>query len=158
MDEGTSAVCGCASPGRGAFSGDPTPGSPQVFADRGRHDIEQVTVPSGTFIMGDSSGDANRGDGETPLHSVTLPAFDIDATTVTNADFATFVDDTDYTTDAERWGFSAVFHLAVTAPPADHISRPPRTPWWVGVKGASWRSGLAPGPWTRGGITPLIAA
>ena len=60
--------------------------------------------------MGDSSGDRNAGDGEVPRHDVTLAAFSIDATAVTNEAFAAFVDATGYLTEAEAFGFSAVFH------------------------------------------------
>jgi formylglycine-generating enzyme required for sulfatase activity len=88
--------------------------------------------------MGDSSGDENRGDGETPLHSVRLGAFDIDVTTVTNDDFARFVIATGYRTDAETWGFSAVFHLAVRAAREDIMGPADGTPWWFGVQRADW--------------------
>lgn len=89
--------------------------------------------------MGDSSGDRNPGDGELPRHPVALAEYSIDATTVTNADFALFVDDSAYVTDAEAFGFSAVFHLAVEAPADDLMGAVPGTPWWVGVRGADWR-------------------
>ena len=134
--------CGCGTPGRDAFvqlgirPPDGVPDDPT--AARGRHGVEQVRVPAGTFTMGDSSGDRNPGDGESPLHEVTLDAFEIDATTVTNADFARFVDDTGYRTEAETFGFSAVFHLALAADPADVLGRPDGTPWWLGVRGADW--------------------
>jgi len=106
---------------------------------RGAHGIEQAHVPAGVFAMGDSTGDRNRGDGEVPVHDVRLSAFDIDATTVTNEDFARFVEATGYETDAERFGFSAVFHLALAAPPADVMGPAAGTPWWLGVRGADWR-------------------
>nr|WP_271171329.1 formylglycine-generating enzyme family protein [Microbacterium thalassium] len=96
-------------------------------------------MPAGTFVMGDSSGDRNAGDGEVPLHEVTLGSFSIDATSVTNDDFARFVDATGYATEAETFGFSAVFHLALAAPEEDILGQPPGTPWWFGVKGADWR-------------------
>ncbi|WP_345187159.1 formylglycine-generating enzyme family protein [Microbacterium panaciterrae] len=105
---------------------------------RGRHEIVQARIPAGSFLMGDSSGDENRGDGETPRHRVELEGFEIDATTVTNADFARFVDATGYRTEAETFGFSAVFHLAVTAPDADIMGPAAGTPWWYGVRGADW--------------------
>jgi formylglycine-generating enzyme len=70
---------------------------------------------------------------------VRLSPFAIDATTVTNADFAKFVSKTGYVTEAERFGFSAVFHLVLAADDEDLLGRPPQTPWWVGVKGADWR-------------------
>lgn len=106
---------------------------------RGVHSIAQVMVPTGTFAMGDSSGDRNPADGEVPVHPVRVGGFSIDATAVTNADFARFVDATGYVTEAESFGFSAVFHLAVTADDADIMGRPSGTPWWLGVRGADWR-------------------
>ena len=89
--------------------------------------------------MGDSSGDRNPGDGEVPLHDVTLSAFEIDESSVTNEAFAAFVDATGYRTEAEVFGFSAVFHLAVAAPSGDVMGPAAGTPWWFGVRGADWR-------------------
>ncbi|MDT0158218.1 formylglycine-generating enzyme family protein [Microbacterium sp. ARD32] len=103
------------------------------------HAIEQALIPAGTFVMGDASGDRNPADGEVPQHPVTLAAFSIDATSVTNDDFARFVDATGYRTEAEAYGYSAVFHLALAADDDDVIGRPPGTPWWLGVRGADWR-------------------
>src|SRR4051794_31741377 len=103
------------------------------------HRIEQVTVPAQTFRMGDARGDGRTADGEGPVHEVTLESFRIDATTVTNVDFARFVDATGYRTEAEAFGFSAVFHLALAAPPEAVMGVAPGAPWWLGVRGADWR-------------------
>lgn len=103
-----------------------------------RHQIEQVCVPGQVFLMGDPHGDDRYGDGETPVHPVRVAAFDIDATTVTNAQFAAFIADSGYVTDAERFGFSAVFHLALAADPGDVMGPAAGAPWWLGVKGADW--------------------
>lgn len=143
--------CGCGSPGREEYSGaheySAALTSP-VTAEGGRpdssqssplHEIEQAVIPAGSFIMGDSSGDRNAGDGEAPLHEVEIDAFSIDTTSVTNRDFARFVDTTGYQTEAETFGFSAVFHLALEAPDSDLMGRPAAAPWWVGVRGANWR-------------------
>ncbi|GAA3152217.1 formylglycine-generating enzyme family protein [Nonomuraea roseoviolacea] len=120
-----------------------TPGPPREpaarFAARGRHGIEQVRLPGGAFMMGDATGDGNPGDGETPVHRVTVSPFSIDATAVTTADFAAFAEATGYRTEAEEYGFSAVFHLALRARPGDVMGPVPGTPWWVGVRGADWR-------------------
>lgn len=102
------------------------------------HLVEQVRMPAGTLLMGDSSGDHNPGDGELPVHPVDVAAFEVDATTVTNADFARFVAETGYRTEAELFGYSAVFHLAVEADPADVMGPAGGTPWWFGVRGADW--------------------
>ena len=105
----------------------------------GAHSVEQVKVAAGTFRMGDSYGDGNRPDGERPVHDVSVDAFSIDATSVTNADFSRFVDATGYATEAETFGYSAVFHLALQARPADVMGPAGGAPWWLGVKGADWR-------------------
>ncbi|MCH6471784.1 formylglycine-generating enzyme family protein [Sinomonas sp. 5-5] len=89
--------------------------------------------------MGDSLGDGVPADGEQPVHQVQVSPFEIDATTVTNADFTEFIEATGYSTDAERLGFSAVFHLALAADEGDILGQPAQTPWWLGVRGADWR-------------------
>ncbi|RMI44293.1 formylglycine-generating enzyme family protein [Streptomyces triticirhizae] len=104
----------------------------------------QVRLPGGTFGMGDAFGEGYAADGEGPVHPVRLDPFLMDATTVTNAAFAAFVKDTGYVTDAERLGLSAVFHLSVRAEPADVLGRATGTPWWLVVRGASWRHPAGP--------------
>ncbi len=59
-----------------------------------------VEIPAGDFIMGNDEGD----DDEKPAHTVTLEAFEIDIFEVTNADFARFVEETGYQTEAEKAG------------------------------------------------------
>jgi formylglycine-generating enzyme len=114
-----------------------------VLPTGGDHLVEQCVVPAQTFLMGDSHGDGRWADGEGPVRPVTLDAFSIDATTVANADFARFVDGTSYVTEAEHFGFSAVFHLAAEA---EHVmGSVSGTPWWLGVRGADWRHPGGPG-------------
>ena len=59
-----------------------------------------VEIPAGEFTMGNDGGD----DDEKPAHTVTLEAFEIDMFEVTNADFAKFVEETGYQTEAEKAG------------------------------------------------------
>lgn len=132
--------CTCGAPGRSQFL--PISDAERAASSRSSpaaHTLEQVRIPAGVFVMGDSSGDANPGDGEVPLHEVTVDSFTIDATSVTNDDFAKFINATGYVTEAESFGFSAVFHLALAASADDVIGQPPGTPWWLGVRGADWR-------------------
>ena len=89
--------------------------------------------------MGDGFNDGHSADGERPVHEVEVSAFTIDATSVTNADFAHFADETGYATEAEKFGFSAVFHLAVRAEHDEVMGPAAGTPWWIGVRGADWR-------------------
>jgi formylglycine-generating enzyme len=105
----------------------------------------QLRIPGGRFAMGDSHDEGYPADGETPVHEVELPDFLIDATTVTNAAFATFVKATGHVTDAEDLGLSAVFHLSYTGHPRHVVGRATGTPWWLVVEGATWRSPEGPG-------------
>ena len=132
----------CAPPGAGPQHREdpPADGLGQVGLPRvaGEHRIEQASIPAGRFAMGDAHGDGSRADGEDPVHAVRLDGFVIDTTTVTVADYRRFVADTGYVTDAERYGTSAVFHLAVAADPVDVLG-PAAVPWWLTVAGADWR-------------------
>ena len=108
-----------------------------------------MPLPAGTFAMGDAFGEGYAGDGESPVHDVRLDAFSMDVTTVTNAQFATFVKDTGHLTGAEEFGISAVFHLAWLGNSRrrerDLLNQAAGTPWWYAVRGADWRSPEGPG-------------
>ncbi|CAG7623120.1 Formylglycine-generating enzyme [Paenibacillus solanacearum] len=97
-------------------------------------------VAGGTFLMGTDDAEGFPADGEGPVREVELSPFYVDTTTVTNAEFADFVQDTGYVTEAERFGWSYVFHLFVP----DAVRKADAAsvlgiPWWLGVQGASWR-------------------
>ena len=133
----------CCTPEPGDRTANPASVSVRPVARPGRgesqHRIEQAEVPSGVYLIGDAHGDGLAVDGEGPAHSVEITGFEIDATSVTNADWTAFVDDTGYVTDAERFASSAVFHLALAADAEDVLGRVARTPWWLDVRGADWR-------------------
>jgi sulfatase modifying factor 1 len=96
--------------------------------------------------MGSDDADANPGDGEGPVRPVTVHPFRIDPVGVTNTRFAVFVKDTGYVTDAERFGWSYVFHLFVAPRIRQGIHQVPvGTPWWLPVPGAWWRAPEGPG-------------
>lgn len=115
-----------------------------VLADAGarHHDVE---IPAGSFLMGDSHNEGYPADGELPVHAVKLKAFRMDATAVTNKQFAAFVEATGYRTEAEKYGTSAVFHLAVQAAKKDILGVASGSPWWLTVKGADWAHPTGPG-------------
>ena len=73
-----------------------------------------------------------------------VATFDLDIHEVTNRDFAAFVDATEFETEAERWGWSLVFHPEATSNPAQE-QRVAGTPWWLGVNDADWRHPRGPG-------------
>ncbi|MEZ2388135.1 formylglycine-generating enzyme family protein [bacterium RCC_150] len=97
-----------------------------------------VPVASGVFLMGDAFGEGYASDGEAPVHAVSLDAFRIDATAVTNRMFAAFVEATGYRTEAEIYGTSAVFHLLIDTSDRNILGRAAGAPWWLNVRGADW--------------------
>ena len=85
-------------------------------------------------------------DGEGPMREVELSPFFIDETAVTNAEFGRFVRATRYRTEAERYGWSFVFHLFVSKKIGREITQAvAEAPWWWRVDGASWRRPNGPG-------------
>ena len=61
---------------------------------------EMVSIPGGTFRMGDLSGTGDND--EKPVRSVTVPVFRMGKYEVTVGQFRRFVEATEYSTDAER--------------------------------------------------------
>ncbi len=100
-----------------------------------------VAIPGGAFRMGGEDPDGFVDDGEGPIRSVEVGAFLIDRCAVSNADFATFVDDSGYRTDAETFGWSFVFGAMLTARARPDVmgATVPGAPWWRGVRDATWR-------------------
>ena len=109
----------------------------QVTCETTSQSISQkIELPAGSFTMG--AHPAYREEG--PARAVKVSGFGIDATEVTNAEFAKFVDATGYVTDAERSqpGFEQ---------PGGVVFRPPTLEnprWWHFVAGANWRSPEGP--------------
>ncbi|HEY3952015.1 MAG TPA: formylglycine-generating enzyme family protein [Streptosporangiaceae bacterium] len=121
----------------------PTPGP----ALRPRSRRGMVLIPGGPFLMGSEDQDSFHADGEHPVREVFVPDFYIDAKAVSNAQFASFAKATGYRTDAERYGWSFVFHQFVGEQAASRVmdARVPEAPWWLPVRGASWRAPEGPG-------------
>jgi len=59
----------------------------------GRHaDVGMVLVPAGEFLMGSADDDRDAEDDEKPQHRVYLPAYALDRTPVTNAQYRRFIE------------------------------------------------------------------
>jgi len=112
---------------------------------------EMVWIPGGTFLMGSDRHYAE----EAPSHKVAVDGFWMDRFAVTNARFASFVEETGHVTLAER-----------PADPADYPGAKPELlvpssimfqrsthpvdlsnayAWWVYTAGADWRHPRGPG-------------
>jgi len=88
--------------------------------------------------MGSDDRWAYPDDEEGPVSEVAVSAFSIGACAVSNEDFSSFVEETGYVTDAERFGWSFVFagRLPDDFPPTEGVVH---APWWRKVEGAAWR-------------------
>ncbi len=122
---------------------------------------EMVMIPGGSFLMGGKSEQAYYD--EFPRHEVTVSAFYMDKTEVTNAQFLAFVEATGYRTISERdidWqemknqvppgtpkppdsvllAGSLVFQQTNQPVPLNDYSQ-----WWRWTIGANWRQPEGPG-------------
>jgi sulfatase modifying factor 1 len=117
---------------------------------------DMVWIPGGIFRMGSEEFYPE----ERPVHEVRVDGFWMDRCTVTNEDFARFVNETGYQTVAERplqpedfpgvppeklVPGALVFHK--TAGPVDLKDY---RNWWAWTPGASWRNPCGPGSSIRG--------
>ena len=110
-----------------------------------------IALPGGTFRMGSDQHYRE----EAPAHRVTIDAFAIDAATVTNAQFATFIAATGYVTVAERPLDPADFPGAkpemlkagamVFFQPKGQVDLRNIANWWAYVPGTSWQHPEGPG-------------
>lgn len=132
-----------------------------------------VWIEGGTFMMG-ADNDQARPD-EYPKHKVSVDGFWMDATEVTNAAFARFVEATGYVTTAEKrpdWNelkkqlppgtprpdesVLVASSLVFVAPPAQ-INREDYTQWWSWQESANWRQPHGPGSSIEGkGNHPVV--
>jgi sulfatase modifying factor 1 len=134
----------CCTPARGEGAGsiaiEPLP----VYSPRSADGM--VSLPGGRFLMGTDYEGGFPLDGEGPGRPVIVSPFAMDAAPVANSQFATFVRETAYVTEAERFGWSFVFWAHV---PEEHfeeyvVDTIAAAPWWCKVPGANWKSPEGP--------------
>jgi formylglycine-generating enzyme len=104
-----------------------------------------IQLPGGSFLMGTRDEEGFRADGEGPIRPIELSPFQIEAMTVTNAQFAGFVKATGYVTDAERYGFSFVFEGFLSEDNKCVSQAVDAAPWWRAVADAFWKQPEGPG-------------
>jgi formylglycine-generating enzyme len=105
-----------------------------------------VRLPGGTFLMGTDDGQGFSEDGEGPVRKITLDPFLFSPYATTNAEFSAFVEATGYKTEAERFGWSFVFHRFISGKAKKKIrGSVDAAPWWKAVGGAYWRRPEGPG-------------
>lgn len=98
-----------------------------------------VLIPGGTYMMGTDTP-AIPLDGEGPAVERTVAPFYLDRFETSNAEFAAFVEDTGYKTDAEVFGWSFVHEDLVSDEVKETITQAvAEVQWWLPVTGADWR-------------------
>ena len=118
-----------------------------------------VYIPGGTYTRGEDRalGGTAQYPEEQPVHKVTVSSFYIDATEVTNSQFAAFVEATGYQTQAER-GFTKedfpnapaeqlkAGALVFKAPSGEVEKWKPGSEWqwWQFTPGSDWRHPTGP--------------
>jgi formylglycine-generating enzyme required for sulfatase activity len=125
-----------------------------------------VWIPGGEFSMG-GVNPVGMGDGgkeqmndARPIHRVYVDGFYMDATEVTNEEFARFVKATGYVTVAEKKPTKEEFPTApeenlvagsvVFTPPAQAVPLDNYYLWWSYIKGANWMHPMGPGSDLKG--------
>ena len=106
-----------------------------------------VWIEPGSFVMGSDKGLPD----ERPAHQLSMSGFWIDQFEVTNENFEAFVTATKYTTQAESYGDSQVFHSqeqkssdALVIRSSKQKLRAGPMDWWDLVAQADWRHPQGP--------------
>jgi formylglycine-generating enzyme len=105
-----------------------------------------ISLPGGRFLMGTDYAKGFPLDGEGPVRSVRIDPFAMDTTPVTNEQFAKFIAETKYVTDAERFGWSFVFWAHILKSHFRQLVEDTvaAAPWWCKVPGATWATPEGP--------------
>ncbi|GGC97498.1 formylglycine-generating enzyme family protein [Enterococcus wangshanyuanii] len=98
-----------------------------------------IVIPDGVYKIGTDQPDGFLTDNEGPQITIQHPTFSIDEITVTNEAFAIFVKETGYITEAEKFGWSFVFHYFVSEEIKKANEKVPNMSWWYAVEGADWQ-------------------
>jgi len=107
-----------------------------------KNQFDLSDIPGGTALVGTDHPFIEL-DEESPLRKQDIKPFRIMRTAVTNSMFKEFVDETGYKTEAERIGWSFVFHHQL--PDSFKPTKAPvATQWWRNVEGACWHKLCGP--------------
>ncbi|GJQ70443.1 hypothetical protein Trydic_g22862 [Trypoxylus dichotomus] len=105
-----------------------------------------VLIPRATFEMG-TNNPVFEADFEGPIKNVTVESFYLDKYEVSNKDFNTFVEETNYITEAEIFGDSFIFESLVPEMKREEYKdfRAVQAPWWIKMQEVAWRTPEGPG-------------
>ena len=141
---------GCCVPGR-----DASPATRDISREIGAGDSREdaheivardlIALDGGTYRMGTDDAAGFPADGEGPVRPVTVSPFRISRYAVSNRQFRAFVEAAEYVTEAERFGWSFVFHLLVPQRGVTVRGASGVAPWWSAIDGACWHAPEGPG-------------
>ena len=113
------------------------PTAPAIQIKASTNHFDAIEIKGGSSFLGTDNPQI-KVDGEGPLKRKKLKPFKIGANPVTNQEFAKFVDETAYVSEAEKFGWSFVFWDDVPDQfkPTQSV---PGLEWWHRVDGSYWR-------------------
>lgn len=101
--------------------------------------FEMAKVPKGKYLIGTNQLDGFVEDKEGPQVEVSIDAFEIGITTVTNQEFQKFVEETGYITESEKYGWSHVFHYFLSEDEILKAKKVSNLSSWYAVPEANWK-------------------
>lgn len=94
-----------------------------------------LLIKGGSFQMG-TNEPVFVADGEGPARSVRVNSFYMDTYEVSNANFERFVQETNYVTEAEKFGNSFVFEKSLSEETKANVTQAvAQAPWWLPIEG-----------------------
>lgn len=104
-------------------------------------DIKDMTLIQGTTFEMGTNKPIFESDHESPLRNVTVESFYLDKYEVSNQNFYDFIKETGYKTEAEIFGDSFLFEMALPDEERDKYQdiRAVQAPWWIKMKGVTWK-------------------
>ncbi|MBM32410.1 MAG: serine/threonine protein phosphatase [Chloroflexi bacterium] len=106
---------------------------------------KMIDFNNGDYLMGTDYEKSFVSDGEGPIRKVKFKKFSISETSVTNKDFLKFIKDTNYITDAEKFGWSFCFFDSLSENEKNKVNFWTQgSEWWCRVDGAKWNSPEGP--------------
>ena len=110
-----------------------------LMEDKNPQTNKMVLIRGGEFTMG-TDKPVFVADGESPARQVIVSQFYLDIHEVNNAEFELFCNETNFKTEAEKFGDSFVFDPLLSDATRKALTQAvAAAPWWVPVRGADWR-------------------
>ncbi len=129
-----------------APAADPDPRQDNDTISRAPVRSDLIAIDSTAFLMGNNHRGGFPADGEGPQRQVRCQGFSIAAYAVSNAEFAKFIQESGYVTDAQKYGWSFVFDLFVAEGTKQrNVDVALDIPWWRAVEEAYWEQPEGPG-------------